>query len=109
MRFGTHALCADDGLRDPWMLSPLKHPETTVQELTGGRALIRLGPAPLAGDTKLGETLPAYRELAGFLEPWLLPFTRSDTWDGYSEEETRHWWRRFLEPPPTPISDPRDG
>lgn len=91
------------------MLSPLKHPETTVQELTGGRALIRLGPAPLAGDTKLGETLPAYRELARLLEPWLLPFTRSDTWDGYTEEETRHWWRRFLEPPPAPISDPRDG
>ncbi|NOK16229.1 type VI immunity family protein [Corallococcus carmarthensis] len=89
--------------------SHLRHPETTVQELTGGRALISLGPAPLAGDTKLGETLPAYRELARLLEPWLLPFARFNTWDGYTEEETRHWWRRFLEPPPAPVSNPLDG
>ncbi|RKH66621.1 DUF3396 domain-containing protein [Corallococcus interemptor] len=93
----------------PALRSHLKHPETTVQELTGGRALISLGPAPLAGDTKLGETLPAYRELARFLEPWLLPFATCHTWDGYTEEETRHWWRRFLEAPPEPVSNPRDG
>ncbi|WP_237726743.1 type VI immunity family protein [Corallococcus coralloides] len=89
--------------------SHLSHPETSVQELTGGRALISLGPAPLAGDTKLGETLPAYRELARFLEPWLLPFPHVNTWDGYTDEEARLWWRRFLEAPPEKISDPRDG
>nr|WP_301340358.1 type VI immunity family protein [Corallococcus exercitus] len=87
----------------------LRHPETTVQELTGGRALIRLGSAPLAGDTKRGETLPAYRELARFLEPWLLPSPPFTPFEGYTPEEMRHWWRRFLEPPPAPISDPRDG
>ncbi|RKG59172.1 DUF3396 domain-containing protein, partial [Corallococcus sp. CA054B] len=89
--------------------SHLKHPETSVQELTEGRALISLGPAPLAGDTKLGETLPAYRELARFLEPWLLPFPQVNTWDGYTDEEARLWWRRFLEAPPEKIHDPRDG
>ncbi|MFB1481479.1 type VI immunity family protein [Corallococcus sp. RDP092CA] len=87
----------------------LHHPGTTIEAFTGDRALISLGPAPLAGDTKLGETLPAYRELARFLEPWLLPFAPSDTWDGYTEEETRRWWRRFLEAPPEKIHDPRDG
>nr|WP_255651919.1 type VI immunity family protein [Corallococcus sp. AS-1-12] len=89
--------------------SHLSHPETSVQELTGGRALISLGPAPLAGDTKLGETLPAYRELARFLEPWLLPFPHVNTWDGYTDEEARLWWRRFLEAPPEKVYDPRDG
>ncbi|RKH17901.1 DUF3396 domain-containing protein [Corallococcus sp. CA041A] len=89
--------------------SHLSHPETTVQELTGGRALISLGPEPLAGDTKLGETLPAYRELARFLEPWLLPFPHVNTWDGYTDEEARLWWRRFLEAPPKKIYDPRGG
>ncbi|RKG55871.1 DUF3396 domain-containing protein [Corallococcus sp. AB011P] len=89
--------------------SHLSHPETRVQELTGGRALISLGPAPLAGDTKLGETLPAYRELARFLEPWLLPLPHVNTWDGYTDEEARLWWRRFLEAPPKKTSDPHDG
>ncbi|MBN8471186.1 DUF3396 domain-containing protein [Corallococcus exiguus] len=89
--------------------SHLSHPETTVQELTGGRALISLGAEPLAGDTKRGETLPAYRELARFLEPWLLPFPHVNTWDGYTDDEARLWWRRFLEGPPEKISVPRDG
>ncbi|WP_375759983.1 type VI immunity family protein [Corallococcus exercitus] len=87
----------------------LQHPETTVQELTGSRALIRLGPAPLAGDTKLGETLPAYRELARFLEPWLQPSPPFTSFEGYTPEEMRQWWRRFLEPPPAAISNPREG
>ncbi|WP_158621694.1 type VI immunity family protein [Corallococcus aberystwythensis] len=93
----------------PALRSHLSHPETTVQELTGGRALISLGSAPLAGDTKLGETLPAYRELARFLEPWLLPSTPFTHFEGYTQEEARHWWRRFLEAPPVPVSNPRDG
>ncbi|NRD49556.1 type VI immunity family protein [Corallococcus exiguus] len=89
--------------------SHLSHPETTVQELTEGRALISLGPAPLAGDTKLGETLPAYRELARFLEPWLLPSAPFNNFEGYTKDEARLWWRRFLEVPPEKIYDPRGG
>ncbi|WP_158626380.1 type VI immunity family protein [Corallococcus sp. AB049A] len=93
----------------PALRSHLSHPETTVQELSEGRALIRLGPAPLAGDTKLGEPLPAYRELARFLEPWLLTSNPFTPWEGYSKEEAQLWWRRFLEAPPEPVSNPRDG
>ncbi|WP_347402698.1 type VI immunity family protein [Corallococcus sp. NCSPR001] len=89
--------------------SHLSHPETSVQELTGGRAVIGLGPAPLAGNTKWGETLPAYRELARFLEPWLLPSTPFNNFEGYTQEEARLWWRRFLEAPPEKRYDPRDG
>ncbi|NOJ97586.1 DUF3396 domain-containing protein [Corallococcus coralloides] len=89
--------------------SHLIHPETSVQELTGGRAVIDLGPAPLAGNTKWGETLPAYRELARFLEPWMLPSTPFNNFEGYTPEEARLWWRRFLEAPPEKLYDPRDG
>ncbi|RYZ42874.1 MAG: DUF3396 domain-containing protein [Myxococcaceae bacterium] len=77
--------------------SRLSEPDTTVQELTGGRALISLGAAPLAGDTKLEQPLLAYRELARVLEPWLQPFYPVDTWYHFTEEETRRWWRRFLD------------
>lgn len=77
--------------------SRLSDPDTTVEELTGGRAVICLGAAPLAGDTKLEEPLPAYRELARVLEPWLYPDLPFHTWDGFTEEEARRWWRRFLD------------
>ncbi|MFY0576656.1 type VI immunity family protein [Cystobacter fuscus] len=39
-----------------------------------GRAVVALGPWPEAGDLRQGQTLPAYRELARVLEPWLEPF-----------------------------------
>jgi hypothetical protein len=81
--------------------SRLVHPDTRVQELSSDRALISLGPAPLAGDLLQGDTLPAYRELARVLEPALLPFSPSDTWDGFTEDETRQWWCRFLVDPST--------
>lgn len=77
--------------------SRLSAPGTTVQELTGGRAVVSLGAAPLAGDTKLDEPLLAYRELARVLEPWLQPFRPFNTWDGFTEAEARRWWRRFLD------------
>ncbi|WP_147446758.1 type VI immunity family protein [Corallococcus sp. CA047B] len=79
--------------------SRLSAPDTTVQELTGGRALVTLGAAPLAGDTKMDEPEPllAYRELARVLEPWLQPFYPFNTWSDFTEEETRRWWRRFLD------------
>jgi hypothetical protein len=70
----------------------LRTPGTTVQELDGARAVITLGPWPEAGDTEQGHTLPAWRELARVLEPWL-----------YFEEhlrvseDFRRWERRFLD------------
>ncbi|XXF77790.1 DUF3396 domain-containing protein [Myxococcaceae bacterium GXIMD 01537] len=65
---------------------------TSVQELDGERAVVTLGPWPEAGDTAQGNTLPAYRELARVLEPWLYfeERPRAD-WDA------RGWERRFLD------------
>ncbi|WP_158620020.1 type VI immunity family protein [Corallococcus sicarius] len=77
--------------------SRLNSPDTTVLELTEGRALVTLGFAPLPGDLKAGQSLPAYRELAKVLEPWMLKFSAFHTWDGFTEEEARRWWRRFLD------------
>jgi hypothetical protein len=80
--------------------SRLQSPTTDVRELDGDRVLVTLGPRPEAGDLTQGQPLPAYRELARVLEPWLEPFR----W-GYlrrqgktaDEEEWRRWWRRFLD------------
>lgn len=77
----------------------LHSPTTTVQELEGERAVVTLGEAPEAGDMDQGQTLPAYRELARVLEPYLEPFP----WGFVArkspsvEEELRRWWRRFLD------------
>jgi hypothetical protein len=81
----------------------LHSPSTTVHEMEGERVLVTLGPAPEAGDLALGHTLPAYRELARVLEPWLEPFPwaflhRQHRED--AEETLRRWWRRFLDPGP---------
>ncbi|HEX8697211.1 MAG TPA: type VI immunity family protein, partial [Myxococcaceae bacterium] len=73
----------------------LKSPETTVQELPGDKAVITLGAWPEAGDLEKGEVLPAYRELARVLEPWL--YHRETPMLQQSEEETRRWERRFLD------------
>ncbi|RKH19686.1 DUF3396 domain-containing protein [Corallococcus sp. CA047B] len=76
----------------------LHSPGTTVQELGPDRAVVTLGPAPQAGDTEQGQTLPAYRELARVLEPWLF-----QTPPGPSAEQSpfindrRSWQRRFLD------------
>lgn len=78
----------------------LSFPSCTVRELADERALVTLGPCPEAGDLSKGQTLPAYRELARVLEPWLEPFP----W-GFlgrqnrapEEQELRRWWRRFLD------------
>lgn len=79
--------------------SRLRSPETTVQELDGERVVVTLGQWPEAGDLSRGHDLPAYRELARVLEPWLSEFYPSAvfSWRGYSEEEVRRWWRRFLD------------
>ncbi len=74
----------------------LQSPSTQVEELSGDRALVRLGEWPEAGDLKRGHTLPAYCELARVLEPWLYRAPHSP-WSGFTEEDTHRWERRFLE------------
>jgi hypothetical protein len=72
--------------------SQLSSPGTTVQEMEGERAVITLGRWPQAGDTEQSDTLPAYRELARVLGPWLYQNTAP-----HASEETRRWERRFLD------------
>jgi hypothetical protein len=77
----------------------LLSPSTTVRDLEGERVLVSLGSEPEAGDMAQGRTLPAYRELARVLEPWLEPFAwgflgRQNRVD--DEQALRGWWRRFL-------------
>jgi len=80
-----------DGLR-----SRLHSPETTVHSLEGERAVVTLGPWPEAGDTEQGNTLPAYRELARVLEPWLYHSPPRNARDFLTEDMLR-WERRFLD------------
>ncbi|OJH34863.1 hypothetical protein BON30_40425 [Cystobacter ferrugineus] len=87
--------------------SRLHAPETTVHELDEERVVVSLGERPEAGDLSTRQTLPAYRELARVLEPWLEPLrlseqTRSDKPPRYSDmrftkDEAQRWWRRFLD------------
>lgn len=76
--------------------SRLVWPDTQVEAMEGGRAIVTLGAAPEAGDTEAGELLPGYRELARVLEPWLYqePFQPGS---GFTEGERRRWERRFLD------------
>lgn len=73
----------------------LHHPETTVQELEGERVVVTLGSWPEAGDTEQDSNLPAYRELARVLEPWL--YQEPQLHVSTPIEDTRRWERRFLE------------
>jgi hypothetical protein len=52
-------------------------------------------PWPEAGDAEQGQMLPAYRELARVLEPWL--YHQDGRVLNQSREETRRWERRFLD------------
>jgi hypothetical protein len=63
--------------------------------LEGERAVVTLGPWPEAGDTEQGLDLPAYRELARVLEPWLYQEPRFHA--SAPIEDTRRWERRFLD------------
>jgi hypothetical protein len=72
----------------------LQEPGTTVQEMEGERAVITLGKWPEAGDTEQDQVLPAYRELARVLEPWLHQEERALH---FSPEQERRWVRRFLD------------
>jgi hypothetical protein len=73
----------------------LRTPGTTVQEMEGQRVCITLGEWPEVGDTQRGDSLPAYRELARILEPWLFHTPRSFM-PGLRGEEVRRWEQRFL-------------
>ena len=77
--------------------SRLHTPGVTVEEIPGDRAVVTLGEWPEAGDTEQGQELPAYRELARVLEPWLY-FEPRARLHYFSLEETRRWDRRFLDP-----------
>ncbi len=77
--------------------SRLHTPGVSVEEMSGDRAVVTLGEWPEAGDTEQGQELPAYRELARVLEPWLYFEPRSRMSD-FSPEKTRRWDRRFLDP-----------
>jgi hypothetical protein len=73
----------------------LSSPGTTVQELEGERAVVTLGSWPEAGDTERGLVLPAYRELAHVLEPWLYQEKLRAALP--PENEVLRWERRFLD------------
>ncbi|HEX5754029.1 MAG TPA: type VI immunity family protein [Archangium sp.] len=87
--------------------SRLHSAETTLVELDAERVVVSLGEQPDAGDSTTGRTLPAYRELAQVLEPWLEPLFLPRaavsveppryTKLRLTEVEARHWWSRFLE------------
>ncbi|NTX67646.1 DUF3396 domain-containing protein [Myxococcus sp. CA051A] len=74
----------------------LRAPGTTIDALPGDSAIITLGSWPEAGDTLHDNTLPAYRELARVLEPWLFhekhPYSL-----GLPADELLRWERRFLD------------
>jgi hypothetical protein len=87
--------------------SRLHSAATTLVELDEARVVVSLGEHPEAGDLTNGTTLPAYRELAEVLKPWLeplfLPRTTATvdppryTLLRLTEDEARRWWRRFLD------------
>ncbi|NTX13043.1 DUF3396 domain-containing protein [Myxococcus sp. CA051A] len=71
---------------------------TQVLELDGERAVVSLGTWPEAGDSTRGATLPAYRELARILEPWLYHRDSDTLYDpDFPPEEQLRWERRFLD------------
>jgi hypothetical protein len=88
------ALGGVEGLRNR-----LSNQGTHIQEVNDARAMVSLGTWPEAGDLSQGRGLPAYRELARVLEPWLYSFEprHARSWTGYTEADVRHWWRRFLD------------
>ncbi|MFP2912323.1 DUF3396 domain-containing protein [Pyxidicoccus sp. 3LFB2] len=75
----------------------LSSPGTTVQPLDGGRAVVTLGEWPQAGDLEAGADLPAYRELARVLEPWLYHDESTVYSQDFPPEDKRRWERRFLD------------
>jgi hypothetical protein len=87
--------------------SRLQSPRTLVHELDAERVAVSLGEEPEAGDLSAAQDLPAYREFARVLEPWLEPL-RLVKADGsgrpprqshllFTVDEAKCWWRRFLD------------
>lgn len=74
----------------------LHSPDTTVRELPGQRVVVALGEWPRAGDTERADTLPAYRELARILEPWLYREAHGGAPELPPGDRLR-WERRFLD------------
>jgi hypothetical protein len=103
--FGAPVLAQVGGVSA--LRSRLHASETTLEEFTGERVIVALGQWPEAGDLAAGQTLPAYRELAQVLEPWLEPLHLSqETWSAepprytalrFTQSEAKRWWRRFLD------------
>jgi len=75
----------------------LRSPGTTVEPLGSERAVVTLGEWPEAGDLEQGHTLPAHRELARVLEPWLYSLP-AGVWGDFTEDDMSRWDRRFLDP-----------
>lgn len=75
--------------------SQLSSPGTSVQEMNGERAVVTLGPWPEAGDTEQGKTLPAHRELARVLKPWL--YVEKLHAHAAPDNDVLRWERRFLD------------
>lgn len=75
----------------------LSSPGTTVQQLPGDRAVVTLGQWPEAGDLEAGKDLPAYRELARVLEPWLYHDPGTVFVHDFIPEDKLRWERRFLD------------
>jgi len=73
----------------------LKEPGTRVDAMGGDRAVVTLGLWPEAGDLQAGQSLPAYRELARLLAPWL--YHRKLQIIDFPPEDLRRWEDRFLE------------
>jgi hypothetical protein len=74
----------------------LHSPGTAVEDMGAGRAVVTLGDWPEAGDLEQGNSLPAYRELARVLEPWLYRSPQVPEWK-FPDENLYRWERRFLE------------
>ena len=85
-------LGGQEGLR-----ARLRSPGTTVEALGSERAVVTLGELPEAGDLERGHMLPAHRELAQVLEPWLYNLPVS-VWRDFTLEDMSRWNRRFLDP-----------
>jgi hypothetical protein len=76
--------------------SRLASPESSVQEMEGARVVVTLGRWPEAGDTEQGRVLPAWRELARVLEPWMYHEEHIRLPD-FEARFLRRWERRFLD------------
>ncbi|MBZ4372518.1 type VI immunity family protein [Corallococcus sp. AS-1-6] len=88
---GEPSLSAMGGV--DFLRSQLHAPGTTVEALDASRAVVILGPEPLAGGPD--QPLLAYRELARVLEPWA--FHASVRPANFSDDDFMGWDRRFLD------------